>query len=183
MSRATRSRHPRLERAFTLIEVLVVVVIVAIVVSVAVLSVNVLGRDTDITDETRRLHALFTLVKEQAEMQNRDFALRVEETGYQFMRFDVRRGLWETVEGDDFFRRHAFPAGVRPRLYLEAREIVLKPPADKKAAWLPQIMVLSSGDLTAFELRLRREDSDHEAVMLGKVDGTIEVKKTDEQPK
>lgn len=178
----SRCRHPRLEHAFTLIEVLVVVVIVAIVVSVAVLSVNVLGRDTEIADETRRLQALFTLIKEQAEMQNRDFALRLEETGYQFMRFDVRRGEWQTVEGDDFFRRHAFPESVRPRLYLEAREVVLKPPADKKKPWPPQIMVLSSGDLTAFELRLRREDSDHEAVMLGNVDGTIEVKNVDETP-
>lgn len=180
---ASRLRSPYLQSAFTLIEIMVVVVIVAIVVSVAVLSVNVLGRDTEVTDETRRLQALFTLIKEQAEMQNRDFALRLEETGYQFMRFDVRRGLWQTVEGDDFFRRHAFPAGVRPRLYLEAREIVLKPPADKKKPWPPQIMVLSSGDLTAFELRLRREDSDHEAVMLGKVDGTIEVKDVDEKPR
>lgn len=171
---------PRAQRAFTLIEVLVVVVIVGIVVSVAVLSVNVLGRDTELTDETRRLQALFMLVREQAEMQNRDFALRLEETGYQFMRFDVRRGEWLTVEGDDFFRRHAFPAGVRPRLYLEAREVVLRPPADKKKPWPPQIMVLSSGDLTAFELRLRREDSEHEATMLGKVDGTIEVRNVDE---
>src|SRR5262245_27789386 len=128
-------RSPRLQSAFTLIEVLVVVVIVAIVASVAVLSINVLGRDTDLRDETQRLEALFSLMKEQAEMQNRDFALRLEETGYQFMRFDVRRGEWQTVDGDDLFLRHAFPVGVRPRLYLEAREVVLKPPADKKKPW------------------------------------------------
>lgn len=177
----SRCRRPRLERAFTLIEVLVVVIIVAIMASVAVLSINVLGRDTELTDETRRLEALFKLMHEQAEMQNRDFALRLEETGYQFLRFDVRRGLWQTVEGDDFFRRHVFSPGVRARLYMEAREVVLRPPPDKKKPWPPQIMVLSSGDLSAFEIRLRREDSDNEAVMLGNADGSIEVKKVGEE--
>jgi general secretion pathway protein H len=172
--------HRSLQRAFTLIEVLVVVVIIGIVVSVAVLSVNVLGRDNQLNDETERLQALFALVREQAEMQNRDHALRLEETGYQFLRLDVRTGEWRAVDGDKLMRRHSFPPGVHPRLFLEAREVTLKPPADKKAPWPPQVMVLSSGDLTAFELKLEREDSDNEATMLGKVDGTIEIRKPDE---
>ncbi len=170
------------QRAFTLIELLVVVVIVGIVISVVVLSINVLGRDTEIEDESRRLEALLGLVKEQAEMQNRDYGLRLEQTGYQFLRFDVRRNEWQAVEGDDLLRRRSFPPGVRPRLYVEAREVTLKPPADKKQPWPPQIMVLSSGDLTAFELKLLREDSDHEATLLGNADGTIELKRVDKAP-
>ncbi len=161
---------------FTLIEVLVVVVIVAIVVSVMTLSVNVLGKDTAVQDESRRLVALFGLMREHAELENRDYGLRVEETGYQFFRYDPRRVEWQPVEDDDLFRRRPLPQGVRPRLYVEAREVSLRPPTDKKLGWPPQVMVLSSGDLTSFELRLLREDTDAEATLIGKVDGTIELK-------
>ena len=62
--RARRGR--RRTRGFTLVEILVVVVIVAIVASVAVLSVNALGRDTEIAEETRRLYGLIGMVREQA---------------------------------------------------------------------------------------------------------------------
>jgi len=154
----------------------VVVVIVAIVASVMVLSVNVLGKDTEVEDESRRLVALFGLVREHAELENRDYGLRVEEAGYQFFRYDPRRVEWQPVEDDDLFRRRSLPDGVRPRLYVEAREVSLRPPTDKKLGWPPQVMVLSSGDLTSFELRLLREETDREATLIGKVDGTIEVK-------
>jgi general secretion pathway protein H len=173
--RAWRAR----QRAFTLIEVLVVVVIVAIVASVMVLSINVLGRDTQVEDESRRLVALFTMIQEQAELENRDYGLRMEEEAYQFLRFDPRRGTWNAVDDDDLLRRRSLPDGVRPRLFVEAREVSLRPPTDRKLPWPPQVMILSSGDLTAFELKLLREDTGREATLLGEVDGTIEVKDTD----
>lgn len=175
--RIPRSRPPR---GFTLIELLVVVVIVAIIASIAVLSVNVLGRDSEITEETRRLAGLLSLVQEQAEMQNRDFGLRLEERRYDFRRYDVRRADWVAVPGEKLLRPRELPAGLRFRLFLEAREVVLRPPADEKKPRPPQIMLLSSGDLTEFELKLEREDSDHAATILGRVNGTIEVKTVDE---
>jgi len=174
MSFSSRTRRP--QRAFTLVEILVVIVIVGIMISVTVLSINVLGRDSQLSDETKRLEALFGLVREQAELQNRDYGLRLEETGYLFMRFDVRRNEWMPVPGDDLMKRRSFPPGLRARLYVDAREVQLKPPSDKKAQWPPQVMVLSSGDLTGFELKLQREGSDLEATLLGKVDGTMERK-------
>lgn len=171
------------QRAFTLIEVLVVVVIVAIMASVMVLSISVLGRDTQVEDESRRLVALFAMVQEQSELENRDYGLRMEEKGYQFMRFNPRRGEWQAVAGEKLLQRRSLPDGVRPRLYVEAREVTLRPPADRKLPWPPQVMILSSGDLTAFELKLLREDTGREASLLGEVDGTIEVKSVGGDPR
>lgn len=165
---------------FTLIEILVVVVIVAIVASIAVISVSAVGRDTEIADETRRLSGLIGLVREQAEMEGRDYGLRLEEGKYDFVLFDVRRNDWLTVADDRLLRPRELPAGVRLRLWLEGREVVLRPPADRKKPRPPQITLLSSGDMTAFDLRIVREGSDHEAHISADAAGKIAVRTVDE---
>lgn len=188
------------------------VVIIAIVVSVALLSVNVLGRDSQLTEETQRLNQLIEAARQQAEMQGRDFGLSIYPEGYRFLRFDVRHGLWAAVPGDSLLRPRQFPAGIQPRLILEGRELVLKPleeqdtarDEDKKAATEttqslddkekeeaqrrkkapppPQIFILANGDLSPFELKLEREGTEHETLLTAKPDGTLEVRTAD-QPK
>jgi general secretion pathway protein H len=165
---------------FTLIEILVVVVIIAIVASVAVISVNALGRDTEIADETRRLVGLIGMVREQAEMEGRDYGLRLEEARYDFMLHDVRTDQWQVIEDDRLLRPRELPPGLRLGLRLDGREVILRPPPDRKKPRPPQILMLSSGDLSVFELRLEREDSDHEATIEGKADGEITVTDVDE---
>lgn len=167
---------------FTLIEILVVVVIIAIVASVAVISVNALGRDTEIGDETRRLSGLIGMVREQAEMEGRDYGLRLEEGKYDFVLFDVRRNDWLTIDTDKLLRPRELPEGLRLRLWLEGREVILRPPADKKKPRPPQITLLSSGDMTAFDLRIIREGSDHEARISADAAGKVEVQAVDETP-
>ena len=108
LPRRRRRRTP----GFTLIEILVVVVIVAIVASVAVISVNAVGRDTELADETRRLTGLIDMVREQAEMEGRDYALRLEEERYDFMLFDVRRNDWLIIDEDRFLRPRELPEGL-----------------------------------------------------------------------
>jgi general secretion pathway protein H len=178
------SRKPAaLAPGFTLIEILVVVVIIAIVASVAVISVNALGRDTEITDETRRLVGLVGMVREQAEMEGRDYGLRLEDERYDFVLYDVRRNEWLAIADDRLLRPRDLPPGLRFRLRLDGRDVVLRPPPDRKKPRPPQILMLSSGDLTAFELRLQREDSDHEAFIEGKLDGELAVREVDEGAK
>jgi general secretion pathway protein H len=178
---ARRVRRPqRRVHGFTLIEILVVVVIIAIVASVAVISVNALGRDTEINDETRRLAGLIGLVREQAEMEGRDYGLRLEEGKYDFVLFDVRRNDWLTIDEDRLLRPRELPQGVRLRLWLEGREVVLRPPPDRKRPKPPQITLLSSGDITAFDLRIVREASDHEAHISADAAGKVEVRTADE---
>ena len=165
---------------FTLIEVLVVVFIIGILISVTLISVHALGRDTEIRDETRRIAAIIGAVQEQAQMEGRDFGLRLKEREYEFLSYDPRRDLWQLVEGDDLLRPRQLPPGLNFRLRLDGRDASLRPPADTKKAWPPQIDILGSGDLTAFELKLQREDSDHEATITGNANGELEVKNVDD---
>jgi general secretion pathway protein H len=170
----------RRARGFTLIEILVVVVIIAIVASVAVISVNALGRDTEIADETRRIEGLIAMVREQAEMEGRDYGLRLEEDKYDFLLFDVRRNDWLTIDEDRLLRQRELPEGLRLRLWLEGREVVLRPPPDLKQPRPPQITLLSSGDITAFDLKIEREGSDHEARITADATGKVEAHTVDE---
>ncbi|HLS81814.1 MAG TPA: type II secretion system minor pseudopilin GspH [Steroidobacter sp.] len=148
---------------FTLLEILVVIVIVGIMVSAATLSIGVLGGDRQAEDEARRLWAVLQQAREEAELQGMDVALFVSAEAYQFLRYDARQGEWALIEDDSFYRTRELPEGLRNRLWLDGREVVLRPqPPDRSdieehRKWPPQIMVLSSGEIMPFELQTERD--------------------------
>ena len=58
--------------------------------------------------------------------------------------------------------------------------MVLRAPPDRKKPRPPQITLLSSGDMTAFDLTIVREGSDHEARISADAAGKVEVHTVDE---
>lgn len=151
---------------FTLMEILVVVIIIGVMISVATLSVGLLGRDREAEDQSRRLWAVLQQAREESELQGLDIGVFVAREGYEFLRFDRRENRWMPIEYDKLFATRALPEGLRFRMWVESREIVLKPDAvdrqdvDEDKKWPPQIMVLSSGEIMPFELRLERDDEE-----------------------
>lgn len=147
---------------FTLVEILVVVVIIGVLAAGAVLAIGAAGGDRELERESDRLLALLGYVREQAELQTREYGLRVGPLGYGFVSFDPRRQEWVAVADDDVLRERSLPEGLHPRLWVEGREVVLRrPPAREDARkapeeLLPQVMLFSNGDLTPFEVRLER---------------------------
>jgi general secretion pathway protein H len=114
-------------RGFTLIEILVTMVIIGVVISMATIAISVLGRDREIEDQAKRLWAVATQAREEAELQGRDLGLFIEDRGYLFMVYDQRHQEWQDVEDDDLLSRRELPAGLKFRLWLDGREVVLKP--------------------------------------------------------
>ena len=112
---------------FTLMEVLVVIVIIGVIVSAATIAFGVLGGDRQSEDESKRFWALLQQAREEAEIQSLDFGVHVARSSYEFLRFDPRKNLWLPVESDSFYAPRQLPEGLRFRLWLEAREVVLKP--------------------------------------------------------
>lgn len=168
---------------FTLLEILVVIVIVGILVSVATVAVGVLGRDREVEEQARRLWAVMTQGREEAELQGRDLGLFIEDSGYEFMTFDPKQPGWVAVEDDGLLTRRELPPGLRIRLWLEAREVVLKAPrqptAEEQKKRLPQIIMVASGEIVPFELEIAREGSDVRWHVLSQPDNTLLVEAAD----
>jgi general secretion pathway protein H len=147
-------------RGFTLIELLVVVVIIGVITAGAVLATSVLGRDSQLENESERLLNLVSYAREQAELQTREFGLWIETDRYEFLAFDPRRGIWTSVHEDEILRTRELPAGLEISLLIEGRPVVLRAPREKKEERLPHLMLFSNGDVTSFELTLRRLGSE-----------------------
>ena len=178
------SRRPAVPRisGFTLLEVLVVVVIIGIITSMAVISVNVLGGDHEMDQEAARLRAILVQTREDAMLLGVDVGLRVDLHGYDFLRYDPRKELWQSVTDDPVLRPRTLPEGLSTQLRLEGREVVFK--KDDAAPGLlesaeprlePQVVVQASGDLVPFDIYLRRDGTEEERRVSGTLDGRIEV--------
>ena len=113
-------------RGFTLIEMMIVVFIIGIITAGVLLSVNLTGRDRDLEKESDRLLTLVNYVREQAEMQTRDYGIVVHDDGYQFVAYDARRGLWREVYEDDALHIRMLPGGLDFKLMVDARPVVLQ---------------------------------------------------------
>ncbi|HKU15298.1 MAG TPA: type II secretion system minor pseudopilin GspH [Steroidobacteraceae bacterium] len=148
---------------FTLLEILVVLVIIGVMVSIATLSIGVLGKDQQVEEESRRVWAVLRQAREEAELQAIDLAIYVAASDYEFLHFDTRRNQWQPIVDDQLYAQRQLPEGLRFRLWLEGREIVLKPALpdrsdkDEHEKAPPQLTVLSSGDVVPFELQIERD--------------------------
>jgi general secretion pathway protein H len=172
MSPATRAR------GFSLLELLVVLVILAIMAATAMLSLGDFGGDDQMEREAQRLIALLQLASEEALLQGRDFGLYVEEDRYLFLGYGRDSLSWLPLDSDPSFRERLLPEGVYFALTVEDQEVVLEPFEDETELE-PQVAILSSGELTEFELYMVREFSDEQIIIGGLPDGTLELQSID----
>jgi general secretion pathway protein H len=144
---------------FTLIELMLVVFIIGLIAAAAVITFGGDRRDSELDKEAERLDALLDYVREHAELQTRDYGLRVNAVGYSFVVFDVMQNQWRSPEEDDALRTREFPEGIEPRMVVEGRPIVLDREQRDIDDFKPQVLIFANGDLSSFEVSLRREGS------------------------
>jgi general secretion pathway protein H len=167
---------------FTLIELMIVVFIIGIMTAAVVIAFGGDRRDTELDKEAQRLDALFDYVREQAELQTRDYGFRMTDRAYSFVVFDVLQNRWRAAGEDDALRERNLPENLRPSMVVEGRTVVL---ANKKpgiADFTPQVMIFANGDITSFEVSLRREGAEDQARLYTDEQTNIQLLLPGEEP-
>ena len=152
---------------FTLLELLVVILIIGIALSLVVIRIGGDQIEDELEREGLRLQRLIVLASEEAVLQSQELGLQFQSDGYQFL---VYQGDgWLPIAGDAIFRQREMPPGVELELELEGRSVILDGSEDK-----PQIMILSSGELSPFKLDLHAADAPLKYQLVGHFSGNIE---------
>jgi general secretion pathway protein H len=159
------------KQGFTLIEMMVVVVIAAVLMGAVSMSFPSSKGDDLLKEQMDRVVALINFAQDEAVLQSREFALAVDQSGYAF--FVNNEGSW--VEAQEAFSHKEFPDVIQPNLYIEGVPIALS----KKSKTKPQILILSSGEVTPFTYKL---DYMKELQLEIKVDGGGLVTRSEVSP-
>ncbi|WP_330115237.1 type II secretion system minor pseudopilin GspH [Pseudomonas sp. JS3066] len=146
---------------FTLIEVLVVMVVIACLAGLAVISSGVAGPARELNNEAERLAGLIGVLADEAVLDNREYGLRLERDRYQVYYYDESSSRWQPMS--DGARQ--LPEWAELTFELDGEPLVLPAPAKdekkaKDAQPVPQLIILSSGELSPFRLVMaeRRKD-------------------------
>lgn len=181
---------------------IVVVFIIGIITTIAVTSLNRDPVDL-VEEEARRLHALMQLASEEATLQSREFAIQFHKDGYQFMRLETNgeQWNWTPVSGDRILRPRCLHDLVQMEVSLEGEETELVTmgcaggkveqsdedessifDAPEEEELHPRIFLLSSGEMTPFEITLPVNDEGESYRLVGHLHGEVVYLRPGEDP-
>ncbi len=160
----------RPQSGFSLIELLVVVFIIGIIIGFATLSLGGRALDDRLQEEARRLERIFSLAAEESLLSGQQIGWLYADGGYRFL-----------VLGPDAWLPYGDGSPLRPRTLPEPIQLDvlvedLPLPSNPERA-TPQVVFLSSGELTPFEVRVTAPAVAAKFVLQGIVTGAISARR------
>jgi len=152
---AFQPQHPLQQKGFTLVELMVVVVIIGIMLTTVVFTLGD-KRLEQLEDESRRVVALLGVATEEAILQSQELAFVVEDGEYRFLRLDKDNNKWLPLNDDSLLRARAVPSEMKVEVSVENMPPALLDEEDSN----PRVFILSSGEMTPFELDIRNDHFD-----------------------
>jgi general secretion pathway protein H len=155
-----------------------VVAIIGLLVQAVALSWRSIGNDQELQQETGRLRGMIDLLNEEALMQGRDYGIMFTQTGYRFYVFDYQQLQWVVPQADRLLETHALRPLLSLSLVLDGREVLLDrdfESQDDGETPAPQVMLLSSGEVTPFTIEMRRDGIEGSFELTAELNGDIQV--------
>jgi general secretion pathway protein H len=157
---------PRRQTGFTLLEILVVLVLLGIILSVAVLSTGG-GKERELEQEVQRMVRLIQLAKEEAVLNRIELAVKFSPNAYEFLRQEDDN--WLPYSDHRLFYPRNLGEEYELRLLQDGISVSLQ---EEDAG---RILLLSSGEMTPFELYLGLFNSEQRYHLIGNALGEIAV--------
>jgi len=177
---SSRFRDPRAlpqgSAGFTLLEILIVLFIVAIMSGVVVANLPSFAQTDDFDTETRRLKTLLDLARLEAQVQTSEFGFKPSQRGYEFRLYDESQDKWLPVQARPFSPREL---GAEITLSVKIEDNSMKLGGETSTGGAPPILILSSGEITPFELTLTTVGAVSRTLL---ADGYSELRWQDEAP-
>ncbi|MFK7886198.1 MAG: type II secretion system minor pseudopilin GspH [Gammaproteobacteria bacterium] len=150
------------QRGFTLIEIMVVVVLIGIAVTTIVVKFDFNLGPKEVREEVRRFERLFQMAWEQAQIEGRSVGIEIDQSSFSFYSYDPLQRQWVGMENDEFFKTRELPDGIYFDLRMEDKDIELQTNDDDDTDIdiSPQVLLLSSGEATPFNLYVESDTSD-----------------------
>lgn len=162
------------QAGFTLVEVMLVMLLIGLLATTVVMNFSGESREQRLEKEAERFQQIFQFVAETAMLKQQEWGLYVLPDRYGFLYYNNADGKWAEADEPAGLQQHKLPADIALQLELEGlpgEETNLlsklewqldddeQADEDSKIPVLPQVFILSSGEISPFKLLLS-ENSD-----------------------
>ena len=171
-------QHRSHQSGFTLLEVIIVLALIALILASVRYTVFSADIEKDIEKEVQRLQVVFNMASDYAVINQLELGLRIdnEEQSYEFVKLD-ENDQWVGLDNQKHFEKVTFTEGVYLEIALEgfawqdddslfdnrifdeqlsvSNDSVDIGNEEDKVPPPPQVFILSSGEITPFELFIK----------------------------
>lgn len=154
-------------KAFTLIEILVVMVIISIIITFAMITIDMRGSNRQVSLVSEELLMVLKLAQQQAILNSTVYGLKFLDKGYQFYQYQESNfkdgsptGEWIKLKKDPILGFRKIPKNIN----------IKSQPTNKNQ---PKIIFYSSGEQSNFTITISSDGASNEEIISGSNNGLL----------